>query len=127
LQGWKRQQYQQDSLTIPQVGQIDEGVSNMNNRVPCFSDSSENRFPDTDGPELERPVWIKTKDCMSAVELSAKVDPESLCRMWASWRDSTHLIWILHGFLMLTSLRYTDAAWREIQFLHNLIETEGEQ
>ena len=98
----------------------------MNNRMPCGLEDDRIRF-EPDSPELSVPVWIKTADCKAAVELSAKVDPEGLCRMWASWRDSDKLIWILHGFLMLTSLRYTDAAWREIQFLHNMIETEVEK
>lgn len=96
----------------------------MNDLMPCFTDSDENRFPDTDGPELERPVWIKTADCMSAVELSAKVDPEGLCNMWKLWRKSADLPLFLHGFLMITSLRGCDAAWREIQFLYDMLESE---
>jgi hypothetical protein len=96
----------------------------MNNPIPCFTDSSENRFPDTDGPQLSAPVWIKTKDCMSAVELSAKVDADGLCRVWASWRESHDLLLMLHGFLMITGLRDCDAAWREIDFLVDMLNAE---
>lgn len=97
----------------------------MNNSLmPCGLEDDRMRF-EPDGPELERPVWIKTDDCKSAVELSAKVSVDGLCRMWAAWRDSGQLVWLLHGFLMITSLRNCDAAWLEIQFLHDLIETEA--
>ena len=98
----------------------------MNNAMPFGLDDERIRF-EQDGPELERPVWIKTSDCKSAVELSAKVDPESLCRMWAYWRDSDKLPWILHGFMVLTSLRACDAAWLEIRFLYDLLEAEEAQ
>jgi len=102
----------------------------MNTRMPCITDSDEHRFDDdqfTDGPELEAPVWLKSDHCISAVEKSAKVDAWGLCRVWGAWRDSSKLSLMLHGFLMITSLRTYDAAWNEIEFLVRMIEEEAEK
>ncbi len=97
----------------------------MNNPQPCWTDSDDNRFPE-DGPVLTSPVWIKTDDYKSAVEMSAKVDADGLCKLWEVWRKSDCLPLYLHGFLMVSSLRGCDAAWREINFLYDLIEAEQE-
>lgn len=100
----------------------------MNTRLPCVTDSDEFRFePDdqfADGPELEAPVWLKSAQYISAVEKSAKVDEWGLCRVWGHWRDSGDLRMMLHGFLMITSLRTFDAAWIEIDLLREMIEEE---
>lgn len=101
----------------------------METSTPCYTKSDEFRYEAddqfTDGPELEAPVWIKSAQYISAVEKSAKADEWGLCRVWAHWRDSEDLPKILHGFLMITSLRTFDAAWGEIEFLVKMLETEA--
>lgn len=103
----------------------------METSIPCYTKSDEFRYEAddqfTDGPELEAPVWTKSAQCISAVEKSAKADEWGLCRVWSTWRDSEDLPKILHGFLMITSLRTFDAAWHEIEFLVRMLETEAEK
>ena len=81
----------------------------------------------TDGPELSAPVWLRDNKYTSAVEKSAKVDAEGLCEMWQSWRKSDALPLYLHGFLIVSSLRGCDAAWGEIKFLYDMLESEAEE
>ena len=94
------------------------------NLMPCGLDDERIRF-EPDGPELVAPVWIKSEQC--AVERSAKADAAGLCRVWASWRESHDLLLMLHGFLMITGLRDCDAAWREIDFLVDMLNAEEGQ
>jgi hypothetical protein len=97
------------------------------NRMPCYTDSDENRFDSDDGEDLAEPVWIdRSIKYKSAVETSKDINVHGLCRMWEHWRDSGQLVWILHGFLMISPIMFTDAAWKEIDFLQDMLRFENE-
>jgi hypothetical protein len=102
-------------------------MGNDMNRIPCYTDSDENRFDSDDGEELAAPVWIdRSVQYKSAVETDSGISVSGLCRIWDNWRNSGELVWILHGYLMLTQLPYYNAVWREIDFLQDMLRFENE-
>ena len=97
---------------------------NMNNKMPCITDSEEWRF-DPDGPDDESTLpKYRNHTNRAAVEDELGVDVGGLCRMWGNWRDSNKLLWILHGFLMITPIKFTSEAWQEIDFLQEILMIE---
>ena len=61
----------------------------------------------------------------AAVEVhGCGVSPKGLVRMWTNWRNSPNLVFILHGYLMLTDM-YNDS-WHEIDFLVDVLRCENE-
>lgn len=96
----------------------------MNYQIPCprHSDGHSYREPEDDdevcAPEYRNHINI------SAIEESNSVNVRGLCRMWDHYRDSSNLVWILHGFMMITPIACSNEAWREFDFLQELLTTE---
>ena len=63
-------------------------------------------------------------------EYGSGVDVKSLCRVWDTWRErnSKNLIFILHGFWMLTEYKTVSGspAFKEVDFLSEMLRGENE-
>jgi len=97
----------------------------MSHQIPCWTDCDLERTP-SDGSPPSEPLDRSMKYRAAVEDRRNGVDAASLCRVWNNWRDSSNLVWILHGFLMITTLRYTDDAWKEIDFLQDMLRFENE-
>jgi len=95
----------------------------MSNSMPCFTDSDSNRLPE-EGHETPLPKYRNNTYRAAIEDHRSGVDVSGLCRMWEGWRDSDKLIWILHGFLMITPLGFPLEAWNEISFLEDMLVAE---
>ena len=85
----------------------------MSHQIPCITDSDYGHSWKLDTGDSEesnetpKPVY-RNNTHRAGVEDSKLCDTAGLCRMWHNWRDSDKLVWILHGFLMISPIMFTD-------------------